>query len=322
MFGLLLPRGMPAVPAFPIYTRSGEVLVTVELVAREIHLTAKQLSLLYKFHMFTFSSVLRLEKYPMVFSADAAQHCVVVAPLTNTSPLMIDWNFLKSISFLATRRLRSLPDQERKGFSFKAEDYKDAVIMPWYRNQDQPQYFYVAEICNHLSPASDFPGQGFETFSLYYLNKYGIAIQDSQQPLLDVDHTSARLNFLTPRYVNRKGIALPTSSEETKRNKRENLDQKQILVPELCAIHPFPASLWRQTVSLPCTLYRLNGLLLADQIRQQVAIEMRIGTPTLPEGFSWPALNFGWTLADVVKASKADDKLEEDNKVGQNGRVW
>ena len=317
MFGLLLPRGMPAVPAFPIYTRSGEVLVTVELVAREIHLTAKQLSLLYKFHMFTFSSVLRLEKYPMVFSADAAQHCVVVAPLTNTSPLMIDWNFLNSISFLATRRLRSLPDQERKGFSFQAEDYKDAVIMPWYRNQDQPQYFYVAEICNHLSPASDFPGQGFETFSLYYLNKYGIAIQDSQQPLLDVDHTSARLNFLTPRYVNRKGIALPTSSEETKRNKRENLDQKQILVPELCAIHPFPASLWRQTVSLPCTLYRLNGLLLADQIRQQVAIEMRIGTPTLPEGFSWPALNFGWTLADVVKASKADDKLEEDNKAGQ-----
>ena len=317
MFGLLLPRGMPAVPAFPIYTRSGEVLVTVELVKDQIHLSAMQLSLLYKFHMFTFSSVLRLEKYPMVFSADAAQHCVVVAPLTNTSPLTIDWQFLDSISFLATRRLRSLPDEERQGFTFKPGDYEDAVIMPWYRNQDQPQYFYVAEICTHLSPASDFPGQGFETFSLYYLTKYGIAIQDSQQPLLDVDHTSARLNFLTPRYVNRKGIALPTSSEETKRNKRENLDQKQILVPELCAIHPFPASLWRQTVSLPCTLYRLNGLLLADQIRRQVAIEMRIGTPTVPDGFSWPALNFGWTLADVVKASKGDEKQDDEEKAGQ-----
>ena len=30
--------------------------------------------------------------------------------------------------------------------------------MPWYRNQDQPQYFYVAEICQHLNPTSDFPG--------------------------------------------------------------------------------------------------------------------------------------------------------------------
>lgn len=37
-----------------------------------------------------------------------------------------------------------------------------------------------------------------------------------------------RLNFLTPRYVNRKGIALPSSTEETKKNKRENLEQKQV----------------------------------------------------------------------------------------------
>ena len=29
------------------------------------------------------------------------------------------------------------------------------------------------------------------------------------------------------RYVNRKGVALPTSSEETKKSKRECLDQKQ-----------------------------------------------------------------------------------------------
>ena len=213
---------------------------------------------------------------------------------------------------------RTLADDERSGFAFSTSDYSDAVIMPWYRNQDQPQYFYVAEICSHLSPASDFPGQGFETFALYYLTKYGINIQNTEQPLLDVDHTSARLNFLTPRYVNRKGIALPTSSEETKRNKRENLDQKQILVPELCAIHPFPASLWRQTVSLPCTLYRLNGLLIADQIRRQIALEMKFCRATVPEGFNWPALNFGWTLADVVRSGKVEgEKVEEKGAGGR-----
>ena len=125
----------------------------------------------------------------------------------------------------------------------------------------------MAEICHHLSPTSDFPDAEFDTFEKYYKAKYGIGVQALEQPLLDVDHTSARLNFLTPRYVNRKGVALPTSSEETKRNKRENLDQKQILVPELCTIHPYPASLWRQTVSLPCVLYRINGLLIADQLR-------------------------------------------------------
>lgn len=86
------------------------------------------------------------------------------------------------------------------------------------------------------------------------------------------------------RYVNRKGVALPTSSEETKRAKRENLEQKQILVGELCQVHVVPASLWRQAVCLPCILYRLNALLLADEIRTKVAAEVGLGLVTLPEG--------------------------------------
>lgn len=61
------------------------------------------------------------------------------------------------------------------------------------------QYFYVAEICTNLNPKSSFPGDGYSTFEEYYFRKYNIQIQNSDQPLLDVDHTSARLNFLTPR---------------------------------------------------------------------------------------------------------------------------
>ena len=106
--------------------------------------------------------------------------------------------------------------------------------------------------------------------------------------------------------MNRKGVALPTSSEETKKNKRECLDQKQILVPELCTIHPFRASLWRQAVALPCVFYRINGLLVADALRARIAVEARIGLPALPPGAPrWDTLSFGWTLADVVR--KSDD---------------
>lgn len=82
----------------------------------------------------------------------------------------------------------------------------------------------------------------------------------------------------------RKGVALPTTSEETKRAKRENLQQKQILVPELCMIHPFPASLWRKAVCLPTILYRINALLLADQLRICVALEVGLGMQNLPAG--------------------------------------
>lgn len=199
---------------------------------------------------------------------------VLVVPDGTT---VVDWDFTNLIYKSRFDLPKIIPEKNRVNYKFNPSRYKDAVVMPWYRNQDQPQYFYVAEICNHLNPKSSFPGSEYATFEEYYSRKYSIEIQNKEQHLLDVDHTSARLNFLTPRYVNRKGVALPTSSEETKRAKRENLEQKQILVPELCAIHPFPASLWRKAVCLPCILYRINALLLADQIRRRVAVELGLG---------------------------------------------
>ena len=53
---------------------------------------------------------------------------------------------------------------------------------------------------------------------------------------------------------------------------------------------------------------RLNGLLIADQIRHAVSVEMRLGTASLPKTFEWPALHFGWTLADVVRNSRTESK--------------
>ena len=77
---------------------------------------------------------------------------------------------------------------------------------------------------------------------------------------------------------------MPTTSDETKRAKRENLQQKQILVPELCTIHPFSASLWRKAVCLPTILYRINSLLIASDIRATVAKEIGLGKIELPSG--------------------------------------
>lgn len=65
-----------------------------------------------------------------------------------------------------------------------------------------------------------------------------------------------RLNLLTPRYMNQKGKALPVSSLEKKRAKYETLINRQILVPELCDLHPVPASLWRKAVCIPSVIYR------------------------------------------------------------------
>lgn len=320
-FGFFVSEKLTEICAFPIYTRSGEVLVSLRLLQSDVTLSEDQMKSVLNFHKYTFSNLLRMEKYPMVFSPEKSDNSVLIVPLTkkdgNPDQRVIDWSFLELIDTEKDNKLKILSDEERKDYKFKESDYSDAVVMPWYRNQDQPQYFYVAEICKHLNPKSDFPAEGFESFELYYKEKYDLQIQDFDQPLLDVDHTSARLNFLTPRYVNRKGVALPSSSEETKRSKRENLDQKQILIPELCAVHPFPASLWRQTVCLPCIFYRLNGLLVADNLRYLIAKEAKIGLPVVPSDFQWETLNFGWTLADVLK--NRDELSINGNNVKKDG---
>ncbi|KPJ19239.1 Endoribonuclease Dcr-1 [Papilio machaon] len=89
--------------------------------------------------------------------------------------------------------------KEGETFTFDPEKYKEAVVTPWYRNQDQPQFFLVAEICWNLTPDSAFPSATHTTFRDYYSTKYGVTLTQPNQPLLDVDHTSARLNLLTPR---------------------------------------------------------------------------------------------------------------------------
>lgn len=257
----------------------------MELCSTNVVLTSEKIPIITEFLNYTFTSVLRLQKFLMLFGVDKSESSYFIIPtITDGDSTEIDWDFLQLIYENKDVRPEHIPSEERVNYQFDSSKYRDAVIMPWYRNQDQPQYFYVAEICSHLSPKSTFPGSEYKTFEEYYYRKYNIQIQNKEQYLLDVDHTSARLNFLTPRYVNRKGVALPTSSEETKKAKRENLEQKQILVPELCTIHPFPASLWRKAVCLPCILYRINALLLADQIRQTVAREMGLGQEELPPG--------------------------------------
>ncbi|XP_050071752.1 endoribonuclease Dcr-1 [Anopheles maculipalpis] len=319
-FGILTTKLIPKISSFPIFTRSGEVKVSLDLCPQRVQLSVQQLEMVNCFVKYTFTKVLRLQKSLMLYDANATENCFFIVPTVRRSvpngvgngpsdDVMVDWEFVEKI---ATNVHRSgptfIPDEARQGYTFDVSKFRDAVVMPWYRNRDQPQYFYVAEICNHLSPKSAFPGSNYATFEEYYHRKYSIHIQNLRQPLLDVDHTSARLNFLTPRYVNRKGVALPTSSEETKRAKRENLEQKQILVPELCTIHPFPASLWRAAVCLPCVLYRINALLLADEIRCQVARDLRLGWENVDElrdgQFQWPMLSFGWNLADVLRKTK------------------
>lgn len=297
-FGILTAKPIPRIPHFPVYTRSGEVTISIELQKSGFTLTAAQLDLITRLHQYIFSHILRLEKPALEFKPTLADSAYCVLPLNvvgDSNTLDMDFKFMEDIEKSEARTgIPTTQYTKQNPFTFKLEDYQDAVIIPRYRNFDQPHRFYVADVYTDLTPLSKFPSPEYETFAEYYKTKYNLDLSNLNQPLLDVDHTSSRLNLLTPRHLNQKGKALPLSSAEKRKAKWESLQNKQILVPELCAIHPIPASLWRKAVCLPSILYRLHCLLTAEELRAQTASEAGVGSQTLPPDFRYPNLDFGW----------------------------
>lgn len=65
--------------------------------------------------------------------------------------------------------------------------------MPWYRNSELPNFYYVTAICDHLNPSSPFPDVEYASFNEYFMQKYGLYIYNKTQPMLDVDYTHSRL---------------------------------------------------------------------------------------------------------------------------------
>ena len=63
----------------------------------------------------------------------------------------VDWDFLDRIYENRDLRPRPVSEEERVGFAFEASKYHDAVIMPWYRNQDQPQVSLLLCVLNFVT---------------------------------------------------------------------------------------------------------------------------------------------------------------------------
>ncbi|XP_041132494.1 endoribonuclease Dicer-like [Polyodon spathula] len=318
-FGILTAKPIPRIPNFPVYTRSGEVTISIELQKSGFTLSAQQLELITRLHQYIFSHILRLEKPALEFKPTEADSTYCVLPLNvveDSNTLDLDFKFMEEIEKSEARvGIPNTQYTKENLFNFKLEDYQDAVIIPRYRNFDQPHRFYVADVYTDLTPLGKFPSPEYETFAEYYKTKYNLDLSNLNQPLLDVDHTSSRLNLLTPRHLNQKGKALPLSSAEKRKAKWQSLQNKQILVPELCAIHPIPASLWRKAVCLPSILYRLHCLLTAEELRAQTAIDAGVGVRTLPPDFRYPNLDFGWKNSIDSKSfiSSPSSCTEEEN---------
>lgn len=59
---------------------------------------------------------------------------------------VLDYAYIRNIMSLACNLPRVPSEIERQAFKFEASDFKDSVVTPWYRDKDQPSFYYVAEV--------------------------------------------------------------------------------------------------------------------------------------------------------------------------------
>lgn len=62
------------------------------------------------------------------------------------------------------------------------------------------QIYIVTQVCEELTPASQFPSENYTTYENYYNQKYKLEIINRHQPLLEVKAVSNKINCLRPRY--------------------------------------------------------------------------------------------------------------------------
>ena len=68
-------------PEFPVFTRSGEVTVSIDLVREHVTFSAEEMRRFHFFHKFLFSRVLRLDKDPMTYMPHEAPYSPLIIPV-------------------------------------------------------------------------------------------------------------------------------------------------------------------------------------------------------------------------------------------------
>ncbi|VDD81511.1 unnamed protein product [Mesocestoides corti] len=301
-FGLLSAKSLPCIPEFSIFTRSGEETVNI-----------------IDFWSPTGSSstALRFEKDCLVkFDLPNAYSQILIVPVLK-DVADIDWDLVNTVvaSYvpsvgdcrLPVRTRLALPalpktpmplaellshttqsPKPKPVFHFLFEDFVNAVVTPTYRNVEQPPRYYVVRISDDRSPMTEFPSKQYANFADYYACKYAMHLTSTDQPLLDAGYTPLRLGLVVPRSY-KKHLAkkpakpAPAAADDSgEQQLRQHQRHKQLLIPELCHRHPLPATVWQKAICLPSVLYRLHHLLLADDLRNEIARSTGLGAQTPP----------------------------------------
>lgn len=274
------------VTSFPVYIKTAEFKISVTAIDTKFSLSPHQLYQVQSFHQVVFHESLGFKRKQLKVDETSP---VYVVPLNDK--FTVDWDMIQLTLDRNANNMTSNHDGKQKQFIFNEIDYTDALVYRWY---DPVGLFEVLEVKKSKTSCSTFPdnNSGFKTYMDYYIEKYGLQIIHTKNPLLSVD--SIGFNSSVKRL-----------EQTTAERKQKPID----LVPELVYIFPIPTSFHRQCRLLPAIFYRLCQVYNVERLRERIASEANIGLKSLPPNHSWGILNF-----DCDKSNCRDANVNKENQ--------
>ncbi|KPJ19859.1 Endoribonuclease dcr-1 [Papilio machaon] len=206
-------------------------------------------------------------------------------------------------------------DDKSRGFSeiFIAEfciKYEFPGVL-WYKATILPSILHryvVSDVLEYMSPQSLFGSNTFATYANYYSNKYNLEIEgDRHQPLLEVRNISTRMNCLMPRASTIRSF----SEKQRKLISAAQGDDKprgfsEIFIAEFCIKYEFPGVLWYKATILPSILHRVHMLLVAEELRVEIATATKYGQVKLNRGEKWEPVGVDMEVAKKSLLSQVE----------------
>ncbi|XP_050092159.1 endoribonuclease Dicer [Anopheles aquasalis] len=266
-FGIMTRKPLPPLAPMQLFCSLGKI--GVEVVREPLRITLdpatgrEQLAKLKRFHLLLFRDLLRLWKQFIALDVEAAENGFLIVPMADSKT--IDWKLVVTFPYLQQSEEPTTLTRQR--MVFNAEHYRNRVVHPWYKS-DPMQNYVVVKVHEELSPQSPFPNSVFNTFEQYFSTQHQqVIVRPEDQFLIEVKGISTNLNLLHPGTEQDGGNA---------RSRRR--DFQELLIPELVHNFEFPADYWLKATLLPSVLHRVHYLLIAEQIRLDLANSVQIGT--------------------------------------------
>lgn len=251
-YGILSSKRLPQLCKLRLFQTFGEIQVEIHSPPEAITIpNDEKLKKLQQFHVTIFQDILRNWKPFMAFDHQS----FIFVPLIDDK---INWNLVENAQRVEQPRELKYDEIKRTDFSYSA--YEHMVLCPVYRSTDTT--YAVIRFIDDLTPKSEFPGEGYETYQQYYEQKWDKKIVCQNQNLVEVKGINKNLNIFFPG----GGVSGKKKSYDRNYN-TENF------IPEICHNYKIPADYWLKATFLPSIFHRIHYLLLAEELRQRLKDE-------------------------------------------------